>query len=367
MPTQNETIEWIPIANLRFDPENPRLPSSLNTEDLGEVLDWMLEDATIVELMAAIGERGYFPGEPVLVIPITEPADGIFGVVEGNRRLTASILLKNPELAPRKKKAVKSVSEGALHKPEELPALKFDTRNEILDYLGYRHITGIKEWGPRTKSKYLKQLYDRSEKNTIQKRLVEVAKIIGSRADYVARLLTGFALYEKIENDDFFDIEALGEQSFDFSLLTTSLSYNGIVKKHLGLNSASDIDIAGLKKSHLKELISWLFEKASNNKTRVGESRNLKLLNAVVMNDNALDYFRGGSSLQDAFLRTEGPIQLFQQSLRKAKAELLTAQSNIHLIDEPIDSDREVLDEISRMTKLLIKVLQDKAVEQEEA
>jgi hypothetical protein len=46
----------------------------------------MLLDASLIELMLAIGENGYFPGEQLLVV--FDPSDSKYRVVEGNRRLS---------------------------------------------------------------------------------------------------------------------------------------------------------------------------------------------------------------------------------------------------------------------------------------
>ena len=159
MTDKNSSIEYVSIDQLHFDAQNPRLPSTIDRNDESVVLDWMLKDATIIELMGAIGEHGYFQGEPLLVAP-SKKADG-YDVVEGNRRLTAVKLLRDPTLARIRKKSVQSASEEASYKPTQLPVLKFKERNEILDYLGYRHITGIKQWSSLAKAKYLKELRER--------------------------------------------------------------------------------------------------------------------------------------------------------------------------------------------------------------
>lgn len=56
-------IEYISVSNLHFDPENPRLPTTtLDRTNEAEVINWMLRDASIIELMGSIGEKGFFPG-----------------------------------------------------------------------------------------------------------------------------------------------------------------------------------------------------------------------------------------------------------------------------------------------------------------
>ncbi len=61
-------IEYLPVGSLEYDPDNPRLPSSIKGNDVTEVVNWMLTDASIIELMGSIGEKGFFPAEPLLVV-----------------------------------------------------------------------------------------------------------------------------------------------------------------------------------------------------------------------------------------------------------------------------------------------------------
>src|SRR5258707_273166 len=99
----------------------------------------MLVDESLVELIGSIGEQGYFPGEPVLVGPVGADRPGPPSlVVEGNRRLAAVKLLANPGLAPVRQQTVERLASEAHSRPLVLPALVFDSRDEILDYLGYR-------------------------------------------------------------------------------------------------------------------------------------------------------------------------------------------------------------------------------------
>src|SRR3979409_2678519 len=98
-------IPPVPLEDLEFDPENPRLPSSIDREDEQAVLEWMLDDATIIELMRSIGAKGYFEEEPLLVIETTVNSSKYI-VVEGNRRLAACKLLRYPSLAPIRRQAV---------------------------------------------------------------------------------------------------------------------------------------------------------------------------------------------------------------------------------------------------------------------
>lgn len=156
------TIINIPIENLIFDPENPRLPETLRAKkDLPEyersVINWMLQFENVTELMGSIGEKGFFPAEPILVVA---SENGKYEVVEGNRRLTAVKILNNPEQADKKKKSIEEIlkESNADKIPESIPSIIFEKRDEVLFYLGYKHITGVQSWDSLAKAKYLKQL-----------------------------------------------------------------------------------------------------------------------------------------------------------------------------------------------------------------
>src|SRR4051812_2999557 len=87
----------VPIANLRLDPENPRLPASMqgrSQEDLAIDLDLGFEALTVAESMAS---HGFFTAEPLIVIPSVSER-GAWIVVEGNRRLTALLGLTRPDI-----------------------------------------------------------------------------------------------------------------------------------------------------------------------------------------------------------------------------------------------------------------------------
>ena len=82
-----------------------------------------------------------------------EPIRGFGDQVEGNRRLTAVKLLLKPELASTRKAAVLEAANAAGRKPAELPVLKFKSRDQVLRYLAFRHITGIEPWNPLQKAR----------------------------------------------------------------------------------------------------------------------------------------------------------------------------------------------------------------------
>lgn len=91
----NVKHEKIPVTNLILDSKNPRLPKSMSNKSEKEIINFLLSDASLIELMLAISKNDFFEGEQLLVVP--DEGDKYL-VVEGNRRLSAVKLLHNPEL-----------------------------------------------------------------------------------------------------------------------------------------------------------------------------------------------------------------------------------------------------------------------------
>ena len=359
MTTSKKEIEWLPFDQLKFDPHNPRLPSTIDKTSDTKVFEWMLTDATLIELMTSIGTAGYFSAEPLIVHKV----NGVYEVIEGNRRLAAVRLLNNPQLATSRKKAVLAVAEFANEKPKELPVLVYSNRSEVLSFLGYRHVTGIKEWNPLAKAKYLKDLYEKYSKTGDKNVYSTLAKNIGSRADYAARLLTALKVYEHIADKDFYDIRGLDEQSIAFSVLTTALNYSNL-KGFVGIKDHYSFETLVFNDDNLEDFTRWLFQKTEG-ATRLGESRNLKQLNKIVVNEKALASFRKGAPLAEAALYTDDAEESFHNLLQASKTKLSQANELIFLLKNKKEQDLEILVEIKNMTIAMSGAIKGLFVEEE--
>lgn len=313
--TKNK-ITFVPIEKLHLDNKNnPRLPNKIIGATESIILEYMVTKTSLLELMESIGEKGFFPGEPLLVVPAEKKDE--YAVIEGNRRLSAVRLLNDPTLVKAKQKPLSLIIEEAKHKPTELPVIIYNSHSEIIDYLGYRHITGVKSWGSLAKAKYLRMLYERAVSGDKYQRCRELAKDIGNKPDYVMRLLCALSTYNAMQEEGYYGIP---DDNISFSLISTALSYNNFLE-FLGIGSIENIELQNLNKLHLKELTLWMFEKTEG-KTRLGESRNLSELSAVVASTVALKEFRDGETLANAYLLSGGPKESVVESIRAAKKHL---------------------------------------------
>ncbi|HNY45053.1 MAG TPA: ParB/Srx family N-terminal domain-containing protein [Bacteroidales bacterium] len=323
----NVKHEKIPVTNLILDSKNPRLPKSMSNKSEKEIINFLLSDASLIELMLAISKNDFFEGEQLLVVP--DEGDKYL-VVEGNRRLSAVKLLHNPELGEVYKSKIEQVIREAEHKPTDLPCLIFEDKDEILKYLGYRHITGIKSWKLLEKARYLAKLKnDYFPSYSISSASREIAKMIGSRKDYVVRVLAGYKLYEIIENNGFYRISGLDDTTFYFNYLADSLSRSNIAE-FLGVDFNKDNPTENVQYTNLKEWTNWLFNKELPNKI-IGDSENLNTLNKVIASPEALKAFRDGENLFVAIEFTDEFDVQFENAIKNSirhmeKADLLTVK-----------------------------------------
>lgn len=327
MPSEIPDFDYIPLDNLRFDPENPRFPTSLDSSRTSEVLRFMLQDAGLIDLMRSIAKQGFFPGEPLLVSPEHDVADAWI-VVEGNRRLAACMLLASPADAPIKKRLVDEVAHDTdPSRINEIPCLLFLSRKAILSHLGYRHVTGIKEWDPLAKARFLDQQF-RAETGSDLQRLRSVARSIGSRADYVGRLLTAFHLYQALEQNGFFDIRDLSETNINFSLIPSVLAYANIVN-YLGLETSQDLEMKDLDLGRWAFISRVIFEPDDKGRTRLGESRNIRSLADILESDRARSALESGATLTQAGQLLGGRGDVFRGLISTAELNLDLARSEM--------------------------------------
>lgn len=316
------TVTRIATNLLEFDPDNPRFYRLNDSHSVPAVIEEMLDDEGVQDLMASIGQKGYFEGEPLLIAN----ENGRLIVVEGNRRL-AAVKLLNQEIQPptRRKNSVDQLRNDAIvSPPTELPCIEYPSRRDVMRYLGYRHITGIREWDALSKAKYLADI--RREfygELAICDQMKSLAKDIGSRSDYVAQLLTALGLYITAESNNFYDLP-MTPKDVEFSYLTTALNYKKITN-WLGLDGRTDLEMPGLNCDNLRRAFAWMFPKDQQGRTIIGESRNLDKLAEVVSSSAAIEILEETGRLSEAYLYSEGPQVALENALKQATERVQVA------------------------------------------
>ena len=348
-------FEILSIDALKFDKENPRLPSTLRGGSDADILEYLETRTRIENLIASIGENDFFSGEAIVVTP---HGPNRYTVIEGNRRLAALRLLQDPARAnsPRIERAAKEAD----NKPTEVPAYVVQSRDETLQYLGFRHISGVQRWDPLAKARYLESLYEKATGEP-QQRYISIAREIGSTSTAVRRNLDALAAYRIIEQKEYYDIKGMSEESFQFGTFYTAVS-NADVGNFIGTrdNGASTHPIEHpdvLNQGHLGELVKWMFERNDRGSTRLGESRNIVKLGKVLENPDSTKALRNGQSLGTAYRLTPHGRDDFIRHMNQAIEELKQANANLHWVEQDDEDAQRTVVEALKLIQLTSKTL----------
>lgn len=295
--TISKTLDYVSIDRLRLDPLNPRLGRDKRRAGLGqeellkEMSSWTLE-----ELVDSFAQSGGFWTQDALIVIAEQMHDrptNNFIVIEGNRRLAALKLLHGAikgELRPPKWLEDRLTAFRPTLNDElftKLPILVADSRDDVSAYLGFRHVTGIKEWRPAEKAEFISSLVD--DKNLTFR---EVARQIGSRTDTVRQNYMAFKMLMQMEETEGFD---WSEVESRFSLLFLSIRSEG-TRKFLGVNLKGERPEAAKpipadKSEETKQFATWLFG-AGTTPPLVRDSRNVDRFGEILATPRAVEYLK---------------------------------------------------------------------------
>jgi hypothetical protein len=185
------------------------------------------------ELGWSMVEHGYFDEEPLLVVQPESTSDKRI-VVEGNRRLATLKLLSDSQARLYVGKPVwDTIADAAAEKGRDLtrvPVREYHTRQELIEYLGFRHVSGLMQWEAEAKARFVYQLISDYGHD-----FGEVARTIGSRSDAIRRQFIAWGALEQARRAGVDVSQAIRR----FGVLYRALQ-NPNTRKFLGLNGWID-------------------------------------------------------------------------------------------------------------------------------
>lgn len=295
----NTKLDHTALDDLYLDPKNPRLgrhyanANSSQEEILDVMNEWTLDELAI-SYIENIESGGFWTHEALLVVEEELYGNQRFIVVEGNRRLAALKYLQlaiNGEKVPRRwYSLVEDLKENELEKFKELfnhiPYIQADSRQDIEAFLGFRHVTGIKQWNPEEKAQYIAWLIDERDMT-----YEEVMRKIGSKTSTVRENYISYQLLLQIEVDveDFLPEYAEGR----FSVMYLTLKKLG-VRNYLQIDIRADPETAKrpVPEDHLENLKNfalWLF--GNDKKPPLFEdSRQANQFDTILKSEEAVRY-----------------------------------------------------------------------------
>jgi hypothetical protein len=298
-------LKYAKLDELYLDPMNIRLGRSNTGRDVtqDQILE-LMKDWNLDELAVSFLESGgFWTHEALLVTEEVLYDEKRLVVIEGNRRLAALKYLKRAldgEKAPRK---IFEISKNA--KPPsslftKIPYIPVGSREEIESFLGFRHVTGIKEWGPTEKAEFIAKMIDERRMDYTQ-----VARKMGSKEKTVRQHYISYRLLLQIGNVPEEDLEER------FSVMYLSLRTQG-VQKYLQIDIYADHQKAKkpVPQKYLANLANfalWLFgDSEKERKPLFTDSRQVDNFGRILENKEAVKYLE----------RTEQPS--FEVALRIA-------------------------------------------------
>ena len=356
MPSE---IQYAPLERFVLDAMNPRLSHVENPESLSadqvydEMRDWSLE-----ELATSFLESGFWPHEAVLCIDEVIHNPNQLVVIEGNRRIAALMRLKKTyrgeETSPWWAQLIQDTAE-----PDGLfdlvPYIRIDSRSEVDAFLGFRHVTGIKEWAPPAKANFIARLIE-------EKRLSyrQVMRKIGSKTNTVERNYISFCILRQMEDIDGLDTQTVKRR---FSVLFLSLR-NRSIQRFLGVDSKFGVSppevLPPIDDDHidnLREYALWLFGDSATAPI-VSDSRQVDKFARVLASSEGVNYMRSMKrpNLDTAFVIAGGSREEVLELIRTAAYNLQEALTSIHLFKKDQDL-QAVAEQLIRHSRQIEKTL----------
>ncbi len=318
--------EWIPVQKLILDDENYRLPGNFKGSNQRELLQILDRDFALSIIGESLADNGYFVEEPLIGIP--GPKDKII-IVEGNRRLAALKLIVQAELrkVARDPEYWENLAKRLQHDVSEVPVIIYGSRDELITFLGYRHIAGIVKWDPLSKARFIHNL---TEKKGNRAEFSDVARETGSSAATIRANYITYRVFLQAKDDFGIDTSRLEK---NFSVFYRAINNVNIAEfldlKKVGEPSDLKKPISKRKAAALEEVIGYVHG-TSEIKPVIFDSRQLTTLGEVLVSKEAYQNLRLNRNLLQADQLSGGEERRLIDSLNKASLALDDSLRDAH-------------------------------------
>lgn len=316
---------------LSFYTGNPRLATQYGLKDDAsdiDIITVLKNVADIDELLLSIASNGYINIEPMIVSGEKPP----YPVLEGNRRLAAIKLLKDPGLAEKCRIKLPETSIELEKELNEVLVYRVGAENEARAFIGFKHINGPHKWDSLAKAKYAAEWYKEGRSVNV------ISNFIGDSFATVKKMLHGWTVLQQAENEGLFTVEErYPTRQFAFSHLYIALT-RGQVRRYLGLDPSfsnaeiTDDPIPEEKLPELGKLMVWLYGSSKDKIKPVVSSQNpdLKNLAEVVAYPKAITILEKSNDLSKAHAELKPAEEIFEDALYQAETYAKQAAANVY-------------------------------------
>ena len=278
-----ETITKVAVARLRLDRLNPRLIGEDDRASDEAIVARLYRAADLDELLQSITANGYMDIEPLVVMDDPEARNGELIVLEGNRRLAALRLLREPDLARSiaasegLRIAIPPIADPLRATLDEVSVYPVANRERARSFIGFKHINGPAKWDAYAKARFAAEWYKEERSEGVD--LAVIARAIGDKHDTIKRMVSAIYVLDQAKNEGLFDIEDRHTRKFNFSHLYTALSRSQYME-YLGLGAAwarHDPEPNQVRRERLEELrkvLVWIYGSREDGVQPVVQSQN---------------------------------------------------------------------------------------------
>ncbi len=334
------SVGSVPVERLALDSLNPRLVTvNGGATDEEKIIAQLYRAEDLGELLQSIAANGYLDIEPLIVL---EEGERLV-VLEGNRRLAAIRLFREPELAARVGKRgrlrITLLDMPKQYRPtlDHVSVYRVASREDARSFIGFKHINGAAKWESYAKAKFAADWY-RGGGITLS----EIASRIGDKHDTVKRMVNAIYVLEQAHAAGVFQIDDRWSPRFNFSHLYTALSRAPYIQ-FLGLDAAAawashdptPNPVPDDRVDCLSEVFRWVYGSKEEGVEPVVQSQNpdIKRLGEVLASAEGLAVLRASGSLSEAHESIGPADRKFSEALLRTRREIREASHSLRGFD----------------------------------
>lgn len=355
--TPLESPTRVPVDRLRLDHQNPRLWDEGEETTDGEIIAELYRSQDLGELLESIAGNGYLDIEPLIVL---DESNRLI-VLEGNRRLAAILLFREPGLVAHVSEVgqvritIPPLSEEFRRTLDEVSVYRVKSRAAARPFIGFKHINGVAKWESYAKGRFTADWCRNGKVN-----LASIASRIGDRHDTVNRMVNAIYVLEQAEAEKIYSIENRASGRFNFSHLYTALS-RAPYMQFLGLRASwsrydpSPNPVPREQLDRLKEVLTWLYGSREDCVPPVVQSQNphIKQLGEVLLKPEALMVLRSTGSLYQALASVQAAEQKFSEALLRARQNLREVSSSLRGFDGRNETLVDIVEDVSETAQAI--------------
>ena len=349
---QLESTTKVSVDTLRLDYANPRLIGEREFASDEVIIARLHSAADLDELLQSIAANGYMDIEPLIVMRDSDSSNSELIVLEGNRRLAALRLLREPDLVSKiyssegLRISVPSIDASKRATLDQVSVYAVANRERARSFIGFKHINGPAKWDAYAKAQFAAEWYKALPPDDAD--LAAIARAIGDKHDTIKRMVSAIYVLEQAKNAGLFDIADRHTKRLNFSHLYTALSRSQYMD-YLDLGAGwarhdpKPNQVPRERQEELRKVLVWIYGSKQDGVRPVVRSQNpdIKRLGEVLAHTEGRHVLETSGDLDAAHASTQQVDKQFTASLIRARDHLREANNSLRAYD---GRDQSLLD-----------------------